>query len=144
MNKRKEKSKKKVVVVTSIGQAHIKCSFNNIIISFIVPGNSSRHVGDLIRFELPSLIPPDSEARHGAAEIGHQLYSGFYLISKIRHKITPDKYETDMELIKNSFAKRIPGQETTLSVEGTSWGLNKEDNKKSSGRSVRVLVGVQG
>tara|TARA_B100000470_G_scaffold123980_2_gene95825 strand:- start:2865 stop:3254 length:390 start_codon:yes stop_codon:yes gene_type:complete len=33
MNKRKEKSKKKVVVVTSIGQAHIKCSFNNIIIS---------------------------------------------------------------------------------------------------------------
>ena len=33
MNKRKEKSKKKVVVVTSLGQAHIKCSFNNIIIS---------------------------------------------------------------------------------------------------------------
>ena len=33
MNNRKEKSKKKVVVVTSMGQAHIKCSFNNIIIS---------------------------------------------------------------------------------------------------------------
>ena len=33
MNKRKEKSKNKVVVVTSMGQAHIKCSFNNIIIS---------------------------------------------------------------------------------------------------------------
>ena len=33
MNKRKEKSKKKFVVVTSMGQAHIKCSFNNIIIS---------------------------------------------------------------------------------------------------------------
>ena len=33
MNKRKEKSKKKVVVVTSLGPAHIKCSFNNIIIS---------------------------------------------------------------------------------------------------------------
>ena len=33
MNKRKEKSKKKVVLVTSMGQAHIKCSFNNIIIS---------------------------------------------------------------------------------------------------------------
>ena len=33
MNKRKEKSKKKVVVVTAMGQAHIKCSFNNIIIS---------------------------------------------------------------------------------------------------------------
>ena len=33
MNKRKEKSKKRVVVVTAMGQAHIKCSFNNIIIS---------------------------------------------------------------------------------------------------------------
>ena len=33
MNKRKEKSKKKVVVVTSMGRAYIKCSFNNIIIS---------------------------------------------------------------------------------------------------------------
>ena len=84
--------------------------FNNIIISFSVPGNSSRHVGDLIRFELPSLIPPDAKSTMGTAEIGHQLYSGYYLISKIRHKITPNRYETDMELIKNSFAKRIPGQ----------------------------------
>ena len=33
MNKKKDKSKKKVVVVNKNGQAHIKCSFNNIIIS---------------------------------------------------------------------------------------------------------------
>ena len=33
MNKKKDKSKKGVVVVKSNGQAHIKCSFNNIIIS---------------------------------------------------------------------------------------------------------------
>ena len=33
MNKKKDKSKKRVVVVKSNGQAHIKCSFNNIIIS---------------------------------------------------------------------------------------------------------------
>jgi len=84
--------------------------FNNIIISFSVPGNSSRHVGDLIRFELPSLIPPDAISTMGTTGVGHQLYSGYYLISKIRHKITTTQYETDMELIKNSFAKRIPGQ----------------------------------
>ena len=33
MNKKKYKSKKRVVVVHKNGQAHIKCSFNNIIIS---------------------------------------------------------------------------------------------------------------
>jgi small subunit ribosomal protein S11 len=33
MNKKKDKSKKRVVIVKKNGQAHIKCSFNNIIIS---------------------------------------------------------------------------------------------------------------
>ena len=33
MNKKKDKSKKRVVVVNKNGQAHKKCSFNNIIIS---------------------------------------------------------------------------------------------------------------
>ena len=33
MNKKKDKSKKRVVIVHKNGQAHIKCSFNNIIIS---------------------------------------------------------------------------------------------------------------
>ena len=33
MNKKKDKSKKRVVVVNKNGQAHIKCSFNNINIS---------------------------------------------------------------------------------------------------------------
>jgi small subunit ribosomal protein S11 len=33
-NKRKDKAKKRVVVVEPVGQVHIKASFNNIIISF--------------------------------------------------------------------------------------------------------------
>ena len=41
MNKKKDKSKKRVVVVNKNGQAHIKCSFNNIIISIT---NSSGEV----------------------------------------------------------------------------------------------------
>ena len=83
--------------------------FGNIIVTFTVPGNTSRHVGDLIRFEVPSHIPQDS-SEIGSVQIGHQLYSGYYLISKIRHIITKDGFEMDLELIKNSFAKRIPGQ----------------------------------
>ena len=84
--------------------------FGNIIVTFTVPGNTSRHVGDLIRFEVPSHIPDDS-SEIGSVQIGHQLYSGYYLISKIRHIIKKDGFEMDLELIKNSFAKRIPGQQ---------------------------------
>ena len=88
--------------------------FGNIIITFNVAGNSARHVGDLIRFEMPSAIAPDAM---GSVDIGHQLYSGYYMISKIRHIITATEYKTDFELIKNSFAKRIPGQTTTEATE---------------------------
>ena len=84
--------------------------FENVIVSFTVDGNSSRHVGDLIKFELPSSI--QSAGTTGTPQINHQLYAGYYLISKIRHYIVKDDYKMDMELIKNSFAKRIPGQKS--------------------------------
>jgi hypothetical protein len=91
--------------------------FGNIIVTFTVPGNTSRHVGDLIRFEVPSHIPHDS-SEIGSVQIGHQLYSGYYLVSKIRHIIRKEKFEMDLELIKNSFAKRIPGQMPSITPEG--------------------------
>ena len=81
--------------------------YGNIVVTFNVAGNSARHVGDMIRFEIPSAIPPDAS---GSVDLGHQLYSGYYIVSKIRHIITVNEYKTDLELMKNSFAKRIPGQ----------------------------------
>ena len=87
--------------------------FGNIIVNFTVAGNSARHVGDLIRFEMPTMISTDHPSTM-ASSLSHQLYSGYYVVSKIRHIITPDNYSTEMELIKNSFAKRIPGQKTKI------------------------------
>jgi hypothetical protein len=98
-------------------QAQIQ-EFGSIVINFSVPGNSSRHVGDLVRFEIPSTIP-DDDPNLLAVPFGHQLYSGFYIVSKIRHIIDTQGYQTDIELIKNSFAKRLPGQEEELSTDGT-------------------------
>ena len=92
--------------------------FGNIIVTFTIAGNSSRHVGDLIRFEVPTAMAPNPPIF--VPEVGHQLYSGYYLVSKIHHKITPTTYSTDFELMKNSFAKRIPGQTTKISTDGTS------------------------
>ena len=96
-------------------QAQIQ-EFGSIVVNFSVPGNSSRHVGDLVRFEMPTTIP-DDDPEIGSIPIGHQLYSGFYIVSKIRHIITSDGYQTDVELIKNSFSKRIPGQVTDEGTE---------------------------
>jgi len=111
--------------------------FGNIIVTFTVPGNTSRHVGDLIRFEVPSHIPADS-SEIGSVQIGHQLYSGYYLISKIRHIIKKDGFEMDLELIKNSFAKRIPGQETDLDV-----GLDQaKSGSRMSEDGTRIVGGL--
>jgi hypothetical protein len=85
--------------------------FENVIVSFTIAGNSSRHVGDLIKFELPTTIPTDHPTALSTS-LTHQLYAGYYLVSKIRHYIVKDDYKMDMELIKNSFAKRIPGQKS--------------------------------
>ena len=95
--------------------------FGNIVVTFNVAGNSARHVGDLIRFEIPSVIAPDEM---GSVDLGHQLYSGYYVVSKIRHIITVDGYKTDLELIKNSFAKRIPGQKNLKG--GKDAAMNEE------------------
>ena len=84
--------------------------FENVIVTFTVAGNSSRHVGDLIKFEIPSSI--QSAGDMDTPQINHQLYAGYYLVSKIRHYIVKDDYKMDMELIKNSFAKLIPGQKS--------------------------------
>jgi hypothetical protein len=95
--------------------------FENVIVSFTVDGNSSRHVGDLIKFELPSSI--QSAGTMDTPQITHQLYAGYYLVSKIRHYIVgKDDYKMDMELIKNSFAKRIPGQKTEDELSVTAPG----------------------
>ena len=92
-------------------QAQIQ-EFGSIVVAFTVPGNSARHVGDLIRFEIPSTIPDDSAVSMTTPRINHQLYGGLYVVSRIKHIISRDNYMMDIELIKNSFNVRIPGQET--------------------------------
>ena len=108
--------------------------FRNVIITFTVPGNTSRHVGDLIEFAVPTHIPED-DSGISTVQIGHQLYSGYYLISKIRHIIKKSGFEMDVELIKNSFAKRLPAGFGTMEGKDTDEALAKSGRiKGQSGR----------
>ena len=124
----KDKESKQNNVEEWLLQRQVQVSeFRNVIITFTVPGNTSRHVGDLIEFAVPSHIPED-DSEIGSVQIGHQLYSGYYLISKIRHIIKKSGFEMDVELIKNSFAKRLPSGFGTM--EGRDTGGSRQGRER--------------
>ena len=55
--------------------------FGSIVVKFTVPGNTSRHVGDLIRFEMLYDIP-DDDPNISSLEIGHQFIVEITLYQK--------------------------------------------------------------
>ena len=73
---------------------------NNIKLSIRAPGLSTRTVGDLIEFKLPTQYLED---RDGFTQSTHHTYlSGYYLITKLRHHFNKEKYEIEFEAIKDS------------------------------------------
>ena len=77
-----------------------KLQMKSIVISFTVPGDSSREVGDLIYFSYPT---DRSEVRDTGMMEEHKYYSGRYLITAIRHKITHNEYTMIIEASKDSY-----------------------------------------
>jgi len=73
---------------------------NNIKLSVRAPGLSTRTVGDVIEFKMPTQFLED---RDGKTQSTHHKYlSGYYLITKLRHHFTKEKYEIEFEAIKDS------------------------------------------
>ena len=73
-------------------------------VQFSVPGDSSREVGDLIWFVFPSENPA---AGDGEIQEPHKYYSGKFLITALRHKITNDEYTIHVEAIKDGYRSQI-------------------------------------
>jgi hypothetical protein len=70
----------------------------NFNIQITVPGRTDLEVGSMIEF-----IYPDTTEKFSSIESGiDNLYSGFYLITAIRHKINMKKHVMIMELTKDS------------------------------------------
>ena len=73
---------------------------NNIKLNVRAPGLSTRTVGDLIEFKMPTQFLED---RDGETQSTHHKYlSGYYLITKLRHHFTKEKYEIEFEAIKDA------------------------------------------
>jgi len=72
-----------------------------------VPGRVDAEVGNIIYFSYPDTSPRDEKDSATAKE--DTYYSGFYLVTAIRHKITLLKHMMIMEVVKDSYHKE-PGQ----------------------------------
>lgn len=67
-----------------------------------LPGNPNYTVGYIVEFDMPPNIPRKSDDNET-----DPYHSGKYLITNIRHSITPDDIETIMILNKNSVRSRL-------------------------------------
>jgi len=94
----------------------------NIITQITVPGDHNRVVGEIIELKYPSNYYPDEE---------HSFYTGYYLITKIRHAVTHDSsYLTTMELAKDTLFTRLH-----LASGGDSEAIVEMDQGGSLGQS---------
>ena len=76
---------------------------SNIRIRFTVAGDTTRHVGDVVNFDMPSHVTNQ----------GNQFYRGRYLVTQVRHRFGPSEFKTEMELAKDSFNTRLDMQKGT-------------------------------
>ena len=72
----------------------------NIKMNMTVPGRTDAEVGRLIYFEYPSM--GGKEVGDTASTAQDKLYSGYYLITAIHHKVNKLDHEMVMEVIKDS------------------------------------------
>ena len=84
---------------------------SNIKLNIRAPGLSTRAVGDLIEFKLPTSYIEDRAGY--TASPNHTYLSGYYLITKLRHHFTKEKYEIEFEAIKDSL-KVPPGKDRSI------------------------------
>ena len=72
----------------------------NIKMNMTVPGRTDAEVGRIIYFEYPSMGAKDGSDTGSSAQ--DKLYSGFYLITAIHHKVNKFEHTMTMEVIKDS------------------------------------------
>ena len=72
----------------------------NIKMNMTVPGRTDAEVGRMIYFEYPSMGGRSESDTESTAQ--DKLYSGYYLITAIHHKVTKLEHQMVMEVIKDS------------------------------------------
>jgi hypothetical protein len=72
----------------------------NIKMNMTIPGRTDAEVGRILYFEYPSMGGKSEEDTGSSAQ--DKLYSGYYLITAIHHKVNKFEHQMVMEVIKDS------------------------------------------
>jgi hypothetical protein len=73
---------------------------DNLKLQITVPGRTDAEIGSIIYLSYPMARPRNNEDY----ALGNEdpIFSGFYLVTAIRHKITLIKHTMTMEIVKDS------------------------------------------
>lgn len=80
-------------------------------LKLIIPGNNFIKVGDIIEVNIPSIEPQlgkDSNEKYRKLD---PYLSGNYIITAIRHRITPERYESVVEICRDTLKKSLPSSD---------------------------------
>lgn len=87
----------------------------------VIPGNNLLTVGDVIQFNLPSIEP---QSQTGLNQITRKLdphLSGLYLITAIRHHITPQVFTSVLEICSDTYKQSVPTADiNNVTIKGLS------------------------
>jgi hypothetical protein len=84
-----------------------KVQFNNIIISFTIPGNSDIQIGHMVNLNILSNNIDDFEQKQLYNRLfGNENFGGFFLVTKVNHTIlfANKSYVTEIECVKDTYA----------------------------------------
>lgn len=88
-------------------------------VKIVIPGNNSLDVGDIIKFNMPSIEPQQGVEEGSIDRKLDPYFSGNYMITAIRHHLDIKQFETVLELCKDSLVQDMPGSTNTNKTIGT-------------------------
>ena len=78
---------------------------NNFKMQMVVPGRTDLEAGNVIKIIFPKGTPGAISSDEKSARVNDQLYTGYYLITNLSHKINPKTHYITMNVVKDSFPK---------------------------------------
>ena len=111
-----------------------RLQLDSVKINFSAPGDSSREVDDLISFDFPT--ENSKVAATSGRGAGHKYYSGKFLITSLRHKITQDEYTIHVEAIKDGYKSAISSTfeavDPVVQIANPATGIPEEKAKDTA------------
>ena len=95
---------------------------DNIKITIKMYGDSSLRVGEIINFYVPS-----NSTQEGQENISDAFLSGKYLITKIKHEFTAEKYLMHVQIRKDSWQSDLPAFDQALNQNRQLRSTSKQE-----------------